>query len=118
METTTVVQEVQEAPARQASGPVKLFERLKAERIQLLLRELPGWRLTRSGTAISRAVQLPGHRSALAFANFAAELANDRGLTAEVDVRPQRVGVTLSNRTVRGLTEAEFALAAALELRQ
>lgn len=104
----------QPAPAQ----PVQVEEKLKAERIQLLLRDLPGWMVVRGGTAIARSYTLPSHRAAISFALFVNELAADHGHTADVDLRPNRVNVTLVNRLARGLTQAEFDLAKAIDMRE
>ena len=105
--------------AGQAAGaPGHLDDALKAERIQELLRQLPGWTLLRGGAALTRQYTLPGYRSTLAFVNFVSELAHDQGLAADLDVWSDRVGVTLTNRTVRRLTLAEFNLAKAIDGRE
>ena len=66
MEESRPCQARQPAPAQ----PVHAEEKLKAERIQLLLRGLPGWMVVRGGTAISRSYALPSHRAAISFALF------------------------------------------------
>lgn len=103
-------------PGSAAATPV--VERLKAERIQLLLRGLPGWGTARNGTAISRSYRLPSQRAAVAFALYVNELAADRGMTADLDLRPKRITVTLVSRLARGLTQAEFDLAKAIDAKE
>ncbi len=57
------------APAA-APGPIK--EQLKAERIQELLHDMPGWRLAFGGTAIMRRYALPGRNSITSFVEYVA----------------------------------------------
>jgi pterin-4a-carbinolamine dehydratase len=95
-------------------------EELKAERIQELLRDLPAWSLIRGGTAITRTypVSAYGSRPLVAFAGYVSELAGEHGVAADLDLRPGRVVVTLSNlNPCGGLTEDDFELARALEMR-
>jgi pterin-4a-carbinolamine dehydratase len=114
MKGTTATASGQPAPA----APVPVTERLKAERIQELLRALPGWGVVRNGTGLSRRYTVSSPRTALGFAHFVTELASDHGLTADLDLRPQRVVVTLSSRLARGLTATEFDLAKAIDGKQ
>jgi len=74
--------------------------------------------VVRGGTAISRSYALPSHRAAISFALFVNELAADHGLTADLDLRPNRVTVTLVSRQARGLTQAELDLAKAIDSRE
>jgi pterin-4a-carbinolamine dehydratase len=106
-------------PGYDAAVPTPVREKLKAERIQLALRGLPGWSLTRGGAAISRTfpVTASGARPLVAFAGFVFELAEDHGVGADLDVRSGGVTVTLSNSAARGLTMDEIDFARALELR-
>src|SRR5689334_23374694 len=89
MERTTARISGQPGPA----APTPITARLKAERIQELLSELPGWSAARNATEISRRYALSSPRAAVAFAHFVTETAADHGLTAELDLRPNRVVV-------------------------
>lgn len=115
MEKTTA--NVSGLPAPPAA-PTPIAARLKAERIQELLRELPGWNVERYATGISRRYTLSSPRAAVAFAHFVTEMAVAHGLTADLDLRPNRVVVTLVSRLARGLTQAEFDLAKAIDGKQ
>ncbi len=114
MERTTTHTPGHPAPA----APTPVTARLKAERIQELLRELPGWTAAHNATEISRRYALSSPRAAVAFAHFVTETAADHGLAADLDLRPNRVVVTLVGRPARSLTEAEFGLAKAIDCKQ
>ena len=114
MERTTTHTSGHPAPA----APTPVTARLKAERIQELLRELPGWSAARNATEISRRYTLSSPRAAVAFAQFVTETAFDHGLAADLDLRPNHIVVTLVSRLARSLTEAEFDLAKAIDGKQ
>lgn len=86
--------------------PPKEFDRLKAERVQLVakrLRSMPGWRLTHDSTAIHRVHQFPDPRVALAYAAYVAELATASKVPASVHITGARAVVT-----VRGVRRGGF----------
>ena len=114
MERTTA--SVSGHPGPAAATPIPA--RLKAERIQELLRQLPGWSAARNATEISRRYVLSSPRAAVAFVHFVTEMAADHGLRADLDLRSNRVVVTLVSRLARSLTEAEFDLAKAIDGKQ
>jgi pterin-4a-carbinolamine dehydratase len=114
MERTTARVSGHPGPA----APTPVTARLKAERIQELLRELPGWTAARNATEISRRYTLSSPRAAVAFAHFVTETAIDHGMAADLDLRPNHVVVTLASRLARSLTEAEFDLAKAIDCKQ
>ncbi|MGH9360846.1 MAG: 4a-hydroxytetrahydrobiopterin dehydratase [Thermoanaerobaculia bacterium] len=92
------------------------IEPLKAERIQLLLKEVPRWQLAKDGASLGRAYHgLPSLRAALLLASLAAEVAEQHHHAAALDIRGGRVTVTLTSPEAGGLTEKDFEVAAALD---
>jgi pterin-4a-carbinolamine dehydratase len=92
--------------------------RLKAERIQIQLRDLPGWNLQRGGTRIARTFEVPDAREAARFLQYVVDL----GLNGFPlpDVNLTRGAVTFSLPTVDdGWLETQvFELAQALEVKK
>ncbi len=91
-------------------------DRLKAERVQLMLQETGGWRLTGDGRAILRRFKFPALRPAIAFtqmtAEFAATLLHQPGMS----VHGNDVILTFSTPSAGGLTLLDFNVARAISL--
>lgn len=88
--------------------PPKEFERLKAERVQLVaqrLESLPGWRLIHDGMAIQRVHEFPELRVALAYAAYVGELSTSLKVPASVALAGSRVAVTVRGLRRRGFRE-------------
>ncbi len=85
--------------------------RLKAERIQALMRSAPGWRGKNRRKAITRTYKFPNFRAAIAFVNLVAELAEARDHHPDIDIRYNKVTLALSTHSAGGLTEKDFDLA-------
>ena len=100
-------------PAKKSGGP-RLARKMKAERIQRLSRELPGWKPVR-GKEITRTYALPSFRAAIAFVNYVAELAEAAGHHPDIDIRYSKVTLTLSTHDAGGLTEKDLELAARID---
>src|SRR5262245_48474134 len=99
-------------PTREALG----LYRLKAERIQLALTQLPGWSLSEAGLPIVRAYQLPTAQAALTLLCLIAEVARAQGHDAKQSVEGKRLTVTLTSPEAGGVTEADLELARQLAL--
>ena len=89
--------------------------RLKSERIQARAQAVPGWKL--DGDAIRRTYKLPGFRAALAFVQFIGELAEARDHHPDIDIRYNKVTLTLSTHSAGGLTDKDFDLAGLIDAR-
>ena len=94
------------------SEPVKL--QLKPERIQELLRGLPGWRLGRQGLVCAREAA-SGAAAIRGYVNRVTRLATLRKQPVTIVIAPGEVVVTLPGHPARGcaggITEAVFKLA-------
>lgn len=77
------------------------------------LRALPGW--SRSGDAITRTFVFAGFPDAVAFVQRVVEPAESLNHHPDVDLRYNRVIVTLSTHDQGGLTELDFTLAALVD---
>lgn len=74
------------------------LEKLKAERVQELLKALPGWKLGHRGKAIDRQREFDTPRAAASWAAFVAGLAVEAGQAVNLHVAGGRVVVTLPGR--------------------
>jgi pterin-4a-carbinolamine dehydratase len=105
-------------PAAPAVEPRPITEPLKAERIQLLYRDLHGWDLRDDRKRLQRTWTVPGLWVGTMFAGcLAAVVEHFRG-EAVITVAPEQVRVALGSQAVGGLTERDFRIAAALEFGQ
>jgi 4a-hydroxytetrahydrobiopterin dehydratase len=103
------------SPAATAAPPSPITEKLKAERIQLLARALPRWRVAPGGREIRRTWQVPGLWAGTALAGAVAAVVERRGHTAAITVTPDAVAVDLTTPSAGGLTARDFEVATALE---
>jgi len=100
---------------------------LKAERVQLraervqqrvsfrsispLLKTVPAWKGENRRTAITRTYSFPNFRSSLAFVIYVGELAEAQDHHPDIDIRYNKVTLTLSTHEAGGLSEKDFVLA-------
>jgi pterin-4a-carbinolamine dehydratase len=96
-----------------AAGPVT---GLKAERVQELLRALPGWELASSGRAIDRVRVFSDPAVAEAYALYVARLARSKRQAVAIDHASSQVIVTIYGQMhevcISELSESAFDLAA------
>lgn len=83
---------------------------LPAEEIERRLDALPGW--SREGGALRRTFVHPDFRAAMAFVARLADLAEAMDHHPDIDIRYDRVILTLSTHSAGGLTALDFDLAA------
>ena len=88
------------------------MSKLDADQIDRALAQTPGWR--RSGDAITRTFGLPGFPAALLFAGAVGHLAERAEHHPDILIQYRSVTLTLSTHSARGLTDKDFALAAAV----
>lgn len=77
------------------------------------LSELPGWH--REQNQIRREYILTDFSHALSFVNAVGALAETANHHPDIDIRWNRVVLTLSTHSVGGLTDLDFSLAAQIE---
>ncbi|MEP7012835.1 MAG: 4a-hydroxytetrahydrobiopterin dehydratase [Acidobacteriota bacterium] len=102
-----------EAPSKSAPQISEALglHRLKAERIQLALLELPGWVLGAEAESITRFYALPTEEAAVILLCLIAELSRAQGHEAKLLIFGRHLTVTLSSPESRGVTEADLDLA-------
>ncbi len=93
-------------------------EALKAERVQLSLRRLPGWAATSDGGGIRRAFELEGDISTLLFAALVGARGLEAGRSTGITVCGQTVVCQLGAAEVGGVTEEDLELARRISLLQ
>ncbi|MGB8030629.1 MAG: 4a-hydroxytetrahydrobiopterin dehydratase [Terracidiphilus sp.] len=83
---------------------------LSPDAAQSRLAQLPGWQIE-SGELV-RTFEFPDFVAALAFVNCIGELAEQAGHHPDIDIRYNRVRLSLVTHSAGGLTEKDFDLAA------
>ena len=89
-------------------------ERLKAERVQLRLRRMPGWKMLVEGKAIDRVRQFSDPLVAASYLAFASLLAREAGQPLRVLVVGGTIAIALTGRTKgpdKGITDDVLDLA-------
>jgi 4a-hydroxytetrahydrobiopterin dehydratase len=89
------------------------MEVLDDSAIQSALRELPGWR--REGNQIVKTFQFDSFRSAMIFVSRVADAAEAADHHPDIDIRWNKVTLTLSTHAAGGLTERDTKLAHRIE---
>lgn len=85
------------------------MSKLGSDAVREHLDSLPGWEL--DGEMITRTYEHPDFRTAMAFVNFVAEVAEKLGHHPDVDVRYDTVRLAVVTHDAGGLTEKDFELA-------
>lgn len=83
--------------------------KLNATQIKTGLKSVPDWK--KSGSAISRTYQFKDFVAAIKFVNAVANLAEKAWHHPDIDIRWNKVTLTLSTHSEGGLTERDFKLA-------
>ena len=85
------------------------MKKFTAAQIKSTLAKIPGWK--KNGTVISRTFQFKDFPAAVKFVDAVAELAEDAWHHPDIDIRWNKVTVTLTTHDAGGLTEKDFLLA-------
>ena len=85
------------------------MKRLTAVKIKAALATVPGWK--HRGSAIRRTYQFKDFPGAIKFVNAVADLAERAWHHPDIDIRWNKVTLTLTTHDAGGLTEKDFALA-------
>ena len=83
--------------------------KLTAAQIKKALASLPGW--TRKDASITRLYEFKDFVAAMKFVNGAAKIAEQANHHPDIDIRWNKVKLTLSTHDEGGLTEKDTALA-------
>jgi len=87
--------------------------RLNQESIDGWLKAHAGWK--RDGKQIVKEYRFPKFRDAIVFVNRVAGLADDANHHPDIDIRYDRVKLSLSSHDAGGVTERDLALADAID---
>lgn len=90
-----------------------MADTLSTEELNARLRNLDGWSV--SGKAIAKTFAFAGFGEAVRFVNQVAALAEKRDHHPDIDVRYDKVNVSLSTHSAGGVTDQDTELAAAIE---
>ena len=85
------------------------MSKLNASDIKSALVAVPDW--TKKGATISRTFQFKDFPAAVRFVNAVAEIAEQAWHHPDIDIRWNKVTLTLTTHDAGGLTEKDFALA-------
>jgi 4a-hydroxytetrahydrobiopterin dehydratase len=86
-----------------------MAELLRPEAVQVLLEEVPGWRL--SDNSIERTLTFEGFPAAIEFVVRLARDAEEMNHHPDIDIRWNKVNLVLSTHSAGGLTDLDFLLA-------
>lgn len=86
---------------------------LTEDEIRINLNALPGWAL--NGNSISKTFESADFPKAILFVGAVAQISESAWHHPDIDIRWNKVSLTLSTHDQGGLTEKDFALAAAIE---
>jgi len=84
-------------------------EKLNRESVQGWLKTRKGWK--RKSNALVKEFQFPSFRNSIVFVNRVATLADEADHHPDIDIRFNRVTLTLSTHSARGITDKDLTLA-------
>ena len=82
---------------------------LSTEDVEKRIASLSGW--SRKGDEIAKEFEFKDFRQAMSFVNKVADAANAADHHPDIDIRYNRVKMTLSTHSEGGITDKDFALA-------
>ncbi len=88
---------------------------MTADEIRSACEDLAGWEADLGAPAISREYLFPTFPAAVRFVDYVAELAEAADHHPDIDIRYNRVRLTLSTHSAGSVTEKDFALARAID---
>ena len=86
---------------------------LKEDQIKLRLKTLQGWQ--RKGNEIAKLFEYKDFARSMGFVNSVALLAEKANHHPDIDIRWNKVTLTLSTHSAGGLTQKDFTLAAEID---
>jgi 4a-hydroxytetrahydrobiopterin dehydratase len=85
---------------------------LEQDEVTTLLSQVPGWVQQEGKPIIERTFEFPNFRKAMAFVNEVANIANDEDHHPNIEIRYNKVTLTLWTHAIDGLSENDFIVAA------
>ena len=86
---------------------------LAPEEIARQLKKIPEWDL--DGSRIVRTVEFDGFEESVEFVNDVADIAERHGHHPDIDIRYDKVTLSITTHSAGGLTEEDFLLAGAID---
>lgn len=86
---------------------------LHEDQIAIELKKLDGW--SRAGNEIRKTWQFEDFVQAMAFVNSVADIAEKHNHHPDIDIRWNKITLSLSTHSAGGLTELDFTLSRAIE---
>lgn len=83
---------------------------MRAERVQSKVKRVRGWEADDETSSISRTYEFPSFPAAIRFVDYVAELAESMEHHPDIDIRYNKVTLTLSTHDAGGVTTKDFAL--------
>ena len=83
---------------------------LKTSRLQTKVKRIRGWDVVGRGEAITRTYSFPSFPASVRFVDYVAELAESMDHHPDIDIRYDKVTLTLSTHDAGGVTEKDFRL--------
>lgn len=93
------------------------LNKLKAERVELLLKSVPAWALSPDGAALERRMKVKSWSQTLTLVRRATRLAQEERHLLEITLRPGEATIRVTTPEAGGLTLADFALAGVIGAR-
>lgn len=90
-----------------------MSELMQPEEIQLALKKVPEWEI--DNNSITRTFEFDDFAESMEFVNNVAEIAEDAEHHPDIDIRWNKVTLTLSTHSKGGITENDFEVAARID---
>jgi 4a-hydroxytetrahydrobiopterin dehydratase len=88
------------------------FSRVEAE---VLMGQVPGWKLDANASKISRDFTFKDFAQALVFVNKVGAIAESEGHHPDIELGWGKVGISLTTHAIHGLSENDFIMAAKID---
>lgn len=90
-----------------------MSELLSKDDLKRLMKKIPEWEL--EGKKIARTIEFDGFAEAVDFVNDVAEIAEDEGHHPDIDIRDNKVILSLTTHDAGGITELDIEVASRLD---
>ena len=90
---------------------------MRTARLNSKIKRVRGWDTTEAGKAITRTYTFPSFPASIRFVSYVAELAESMDHHPDIDVRYDKVTLTLSTHDAGGVTDKDFALVKLIDQR-
>ena len=88
---------------------------LERSGIERFMPQVPEWKVAEDDKSISKSFKFKDFKEAMGFVNEVADLAEFEGHHPDIDIRWNKVNLTLTTHAIKGLSENDFILAAKID---